>query len=445
MSIISIGIPIPDRSALPGQSGSGEEVNLQYATQNYCDGAGIFAPTVATPAGGVFTDNSSDPNLFQVNSTTGVFNLGVSDPGNYIVTYTVNGDSANFPINISALDDASFSYSASAFCADASNQTPTVITPGGTFTAQDITFRPFQMQFDTSGGKTITIPETVGSSFTVDWGDTTVTTETGGDISHTYASGIPTSIVSIGAQGDSGAFTYFRFNNGGSKSDLIDVPQWGSIVWSSMSAMFYGCNNSNFTTITATDTPDLSSVTSFLSAFRITTYLQSINNINNWDVSNVQNMGYMFNSSAFNSDISSWDVSSVTSLGNTFYYATSFNQDITSWDVSSVTNIAGMFRNATSFNQNLSSWAINTGSFTANLAFRSSGMSTANYTDTLVGWANYVYINSAPYTVNASLQNSMTFDRARSGGANFADAGAARDYLTGATANWTISGDTEIN
>ena len=105
MSIISIGIPIPDRSALPGQTGSGEEVNLQYVTQNYCNGTGVFTPTVATPAGGVFTDNSSDPNLFQVNPTTGTFNLGVSDPGNYTVTYTVNGDSANFPINIGAVVD----------------------------------------------------------------------------------------------------------------------------------------------------------------------------------------------------------------------------------------------------------------------------------------------------------------------------------------------------
>ena len=66
------------------------------------------------------------------------------------------------------------------------------------------------MQFDTSGGKTITIPNTVGSSFTVDWGDTTVTTETGGDLSHTYALGIPTSTVSIGAQGDTGALQIFN-------------------------------------------------------------------------------------------------------------------------------------------------------------------------------------------------------------------------------------------
>ena len=104
MSIISIGIPIPDRSALPGQTGSGEEVNLQYATQNYCNGTGQFSPTVATPAGGTFTDNSPGSGDFQVNPSNGVFNLGVSNPGNYIITYTVAGvGSANFPINIGAV------------------------------------------------------------------------------------------------------------------------------------------------------------------------------------------------------------------------------------------------------------------------------------------------------------------------------------------------------
>ena len=104
MSIISIGIPLPDRSALPGQTGSGEEVNLQYATQNYCAGTGQFSPTVATPAGGTFSDNSPGSGDFQVNQSSGLFNLGVSNPGNYIVTYTVAGvGSANFPINIGAV------------------------------------------------------------------------------------------------------------------------------------------------------------------------------------------------------------------------------------------------------------------------------------------------------------------------------------------------------
>ena len=132
MSIISIGIPIPDRSALPGQTGSGEEVNLQYATQNYCADSSNPSPTVATPAGGTF---SYAPGGIS-GGANGQIVIANSTPGNYTVTYTVSGvGSANFPINITALDNATFSYSASAFCADASNQTPTITTPGGTFTA----------------------------------------------------------------------------------------------------------------------------------------------------------------------------------------------------------------------------------------------------------------------------------------------------------------------
>jgi hypothetical protein len=79
--------------------------------------------------------------------------------------------------------------------------------------------------------------------------------------------------------------------------------------------------------------------------------------------------------------------------------------------------------------------------------FRNSGMSTANYTDTIVEWSNYTTTNGAPYNVNMTTQTGRTFDTSRSGGANFADAGAARTYLTTATptgAGWTISGDTVI-
>jgi len=407
-----------------------------------------------------------------------------------------------------------------------------------------VLFQPFQMQFDTSGGKTITIPATVGLSFTVDWGDGNTTTETGGTISHAYDSGIATSIVSIGAFGDTGPFTSFQFNNGGSKSDLLDVPQWGSIVWSSFYRMFKGCNNTSFTQISATDNPISNNVILMNEMFRHATYFNgdisgldtsnvenmqylfnnAINfnqdisswntsnvtnmqyvfnnassfnqNISSWDTSNVENMKYIFsnatsfnqslnswnvsnvenmermfnNAQAFNQDISSWEVSDVTNMSEMFRTATSFNSDISSWNVGSVTNIAGMFRNATSFNQNinswnvssitnmsylfysatsfnqnLSSWALNSSLSSLNYIFGDTNMSTANYTDTIVGWANYVYTNSAPYTVDMSSQIDMTFDRGESGGANFTDAGEARDYLTGATANWTISGDTEIN
>ena len=46
-----------------------------------------------------------------------------------------------------------------------------------------------------------------------------------------------------------------------------------------------------------------------------------------------------------------------------------------------------------------------------------------------------------------ATQTGRTFDTSRSGGANFANAGAARTYLTNVTptgAGWTISSDTVI-
>lgn len=420
---------------------------------------------------------------------------------------------------------------------------------------------PFKMQFEVASGvsKTITIPNITGTSFTVDWGDGATTTETGGNISHTYNNGSNTDvtnpIVSIGAEDDTGPFTAFRFSNSGSDDDLIDVPQWGQIQWSDMNSMFFGCGNSNFTTITASDTPNLSNVTYMGSMFRSCSNLATVNNINNWDTSNVTDMNRMFLvASSFNDDITSWDVSNVTTflamfnnayvfnrnigswntssaidmtsmfnaalvfnqdigswntsnvtnMGTMFYNARQFNQDIDGWDVSSVFNMASMFRGAlvfnqdltnwdvssvtsmnrmflsspvfngdvttwnpilvddfsytfhgTVFNQNISNWNLRT-SNTSMIGMTSpSTYSQANYTDTMVGWAVYVYTNSGPFNVqwtltSPSLDLTRTSDNASGQtyavkyGADWTATGwtnaqDAYDYLTSATAGWTIN------
>ncbi len=75
-----------------------------------------------------------------------------------------------------------------------------------------------------------------------------------------------------------------------------------------------------------------------------------------WNVSNVKNMGAMFQNSDFNQNISSWDVSNVTNMSSMFS-GSSFNQDISSWDVSNVKLMYGMFSDS-SFNQDISSWDV---------------------------------------------------------------------------------------
>ncbi len=296
--------------------------------------------------------------------------------------------------------------------------TDTVASGGAGWTINgDAIFLPFQMQFEVSSGvsKTITIPNTVGSSYTVNWGDGTTTTESAGNISHTYDGSYPNPTVSIGASSDTGPFTTFSFANTGSKSDLLDVPQWGSIVFSTFINMFSGCNNANFQ-ISATDAPTISSTGNPV-------------------------MSYMFRSpSTFNSDISHWDVSNID--GGIAYYS------FQAW-----------LQNNSSFNQNLSSWDIQT---TSCLQFwsRAFGMSTENFTDTIVGWAVKVYKNSGLYDVDMSTANGVTFDCSRTSdnasgqtyaakygsdwpsnpaGENWTNAGDAFDYLTGTTANWSIT------
>ena len=151
-----------------------------------------------------------------------------------------------------------------------------------------------------------------------------------------------------------GTFPHIYFNNTGDDKKILSVEQWGTGVWGSMEKAFYGAAN---LVVSATDNPNLSSVTNMSRMFRdATTFNQ---NIGSWDVSNVTSMSYMFyNASVFNQDIGSWNVSNVTNMTSMFYGASSFNQDISSWNVSNVTNMSYMFHYASAFNQDISSWNV---------------------------------------------------------------------------------------
>jgi surface protein len=166
--------------------------------------------------------------------------------------------------------------------------------------------------------------------------------------------------------------------------------------------------------------------------------------LNSWNTSGVTSMLSMFETAvAFNQNIGGWTTGNVTNFGRMFFAASSFNQNISTWNVSSATTFARMFETATAFNQNLGAWQLRTAGTNMNQIFRNSGMNTANYTDTIVGWANYVFSNSGtPANVDMATQTGRTFTNSRSGGANFVDAQAARAYLV--SVGWTISGDTIV-
>jgi len=230
-----------------------------------------------------------------------------------------------------------------------------------------------------------------------------------------------------------------------------DIGNWNVGNVTTMSTMFDcfgGSSNSPFNNggSSSIGNWDVSKVTNMQNMFRNTNDFNQ--DIGGWDVSAVTNMQAMFSRAfSFNQDIGAWDVSSVTNMSAMFLQADSFNQDISGWDVSSVTTMSSMFFFTDVFNQNLGAWNLRLAGVNLDSIFISSAMSCINYTDTIVGWANYVNTNSPnqPTGVSMTTQSGRVFANSRSGGAGFADAGAARTFLTTAVptgAGWTISGDT---
>ena len=151
--------------------------------------------------------------------------------------------------------------------------------------------------------------------YTIDWGDGSVTTSVSGNASHTYASP-GTYSVEI-----SGLFPGVNFNNYPDAPKLLSIDQWGDNEWQDMTDAFEGAINMH---INATDTPNMSAVTSMNSIFAGAT--------------------------AMNESVSDWDVSNVINFSYTFYGAHSFDQPLDTWDVSKSQTFLGMFQDARSFN-----------------------------------------------------------------------------------------------
>jgi surface protein len=258
------------------------------------------------------------------------------------------------------------------------------------------------------------------------------------------------------------------FSNCTAMTGNSTMNNWDTSNVTSFNATFQGCTNFNQDLYNW----DVSNATTHRNMFYANTNFDG--NINGWAFTSSTVMTNMFTLSGYNQPVNNWDLTGANkNLFRMFYQATSFSQDISSWDVSKVTSFDSSFEN-TAMNSDLSSWVLteattitrmlldNTsfnqdiGAMTLGtnltsvyrLFYRATGLSDSNWTKTIVGWANQVYNNSAPYNVNGSeiaTLASLQFDNSADGGANFADAGEARDYLTGATAGWTITGDTRIN
>ena len=216
--------------------------------------------------------------------------------------------------------------------------------------------RPFIMEVNSGASGTFTIP--IRNSYTYNYsvkvqGENIWFFSQTGDCTITFPATNTDYVIEI-----SGLFPIIYFNDTGDKDKLIDIKQWGDIEWTSMQYAFRGCSN---TTCTATDTPDLSSVTTMGYMFFNCTSLTTLD-VSNWDVSSVTNMGQMFQqcTSLTTLDVSNWDVSSVTNMYWMLLDCSSLTTlDVSNWDVSSVTNTYAMFARCASLTTlDVSNWDV---------------------------------------------------------------------------------------
>ena len=283
--------------------------------------------------------------------------------------------------------------------------------------------------------------------FVVDWGDgstNTITTYNDANGLHTYGSSGTYTIKIKGVFSgiitalDTGTWNVGRIDT----LKILDIKSYGPLIIQD-SLAFKDCtnltssatDNLQFNTTDATstfqdtnfngvvDNWDVSNITNFSDFFNGSQFNQDCNS---WNVSQANSFNGFFESTPFNKSLSNWDTSSTVGTSNMFGSNTAFNQDISMWNISKVTNIIGMFSGATAFDKSLASWDVTSFSGSQLLFFgNGSGLSTANYDDTLIGWA----------TQNVKTGVSINFGTSKytAGG----EAAAARATLV--TKGWTIT------
>lgn len=213
----------------------------------------------------------------------------------------------------------------------------------------------FTSTWDVTAGETITLPyEAAGTySGTIDWGDSSTSTNSYANRTHTYV-GAGTYTISI-----TGVTTGFRFNNTGSRLNIRTITNWGTLRLGNSGSYFYGCSNLTLTTVAGT--LDLTGTTNLSGLFWACSALTTVNGINSWSTGSVTNMSNMFNSCTNFNQALSFNTGAVTNMSQMFYNCSVFNSSLT-FNTANVTSMTSMFIVCDVFNQPLN---FNTASVTS--------------------------------------------------------------------------------
>ena len=187
---------------------------------------------------------------------------------------------------------------------------------------------------------------------------------------------------------------------------------WNTTNVTDMNYMFWGATafNQPLGTWNTTNVTGMEGMFGFAAAFN--------QPLGAWNTANVATMGGMFyDATAFNQPLGAWNTANVTNMSYMFRDAAAFNQPLGAWNTANVTDMRWMFWGAAAFNQPLGTWSISNVRYMGDM-FSGSGLSAANYSDALMGWAGqdvypYVYLGAGtiPYLSAAAAARQTLIDQ----------------------------------
>jgi len=300
----------------------------------------ITADTYAAPV------NSSPPFISGTTTIgsvlTSTFGGWLNSPTSYAFQWNRNGSpipSATTPSYTLVLADSASAITCVVTATNAFGSTPstsnTLTTP--TYSAA------FTSTWAVTAGETITLPYEVGGTYsgTIDWGDSSTSTNSYANRTHTYV-GAGTYTISI-----TGVTTGFRFANTGSRLNIRTITNWGTLRLGNNNAYFQGCSNLTLTTVAGT--LDLTGTTDFFQMFGSCFSLTTINGINSWSTGSVTSMFQMFYQCGQFNQALSFNTAAVTTMQGMFQFCSSFNSSLT-FNTALVNSMSFMFFQASQFN-----------------------------------------------------------------------------------------------
>ena len=209
------------------------------------------------------------------------------------------------------------------------------------------------------------------------------------------------------------------------------IGNWNTAAVTNMSTMFYDATVFN-QDISGWNT---AAVTNMYNMFASASAFNQP--IGNWNTAAVTNMAGMFNfTSVFNKPIGSWNTAAVTDMSSMFNGALAFNQPLDNWNTAAVTNMSYMFNSASAFNQPLGNWTLAQYVSLGGM-LNYCGMNCANYSTTLIGWADNPNTPTELYLDAYDRQYGLNAETARMSLTNDIGSGGKGWFISGDAASGT--------